>query len=209
MIKRIIDIEEPSYLNIKHGQLLIEQNKKSVAQIPVEDIGILILQHPAIVVTQAVVVACQKNNTVLLFCDSRRLPCTLTLPITDANSLHSKVLKEQLSVTQPRKKQIWKQIVKQKITQQAETLRQFGKEFQSVKLIVKRVSSGDKENCEAVAAQKYWPLLFGEDFRRNPNMEGVNTLLNYGYAIIRAIELSLAAASILLLGCTIITNIIA
>lgn len=186
MIKRIVDIGEPAYLRLNQGQLIIEKDKKIVGQIPIEDIGILILQHPAAVVTQAVIIACQENNTALVFCDSRRLPCAVTLPITSANSLHSKILKEQLAVPLPRQKQIWKQIVKQKIVQQAKTLKQFGKDAHGLELLSTKVKSGDKENCESQAAQKYWRLLFGSDFRRNTSLDGVNALLNYGYAIIRA-----------------------
>ncbi|NOX34728.1 MAG: type II CRISPR-associated endonuclease Cas1 [Deltaproteobacteria bacterium] len=186
MIKRTIDIENPSYLRIKFNQLIIEQKKQIVAQIPVEDIGILILQHPAITMTQAVVISCQENNTVLVFCDSRRLPISVSLPITSANSLHSTILQKQLTVTPVRKKQIWKQVVQQKIIQQSETLKRFGKEHEKVALIARRVQSGDKSNCESQAAQRYWRLLFGDSFRRDTTLEGVNVLLNYGYAIVRA-----------------------
>ena len=186
MIKRIIDIAEPACLRIKHKQLCIEKDNKSVGQIPVEDIGILILQHPAVIITQAVIVACQENNTTIVFCDSRRIPCSITFPANNANSLHSKILQNQLSVTSPRKKQIWKQIIQQKIYNQAVTLEQFRKDFNSLKNLVHKVKSGDKDNCESQAAQKYWKLLFGNDFRRDRSQEGINSLLNYGYAIIRA-----------------------
>ncbi len=185
MIKRIIDIGEPAYLHLAYGQLLIEKRKKIVGRIPIEDIGILILQHPAIVVTQSVVVACQTNNTVLVFCDSQHLPSAITLPVNNSNSIHSKIIQEQLSVGLSRKKQLWKQIVMQKIIQQAETLKQFQKKYQGVKQLSLRVKSGDKDNCESQAAQKYWKLLFGQDFRRGSRKEGVNILLNYGYAIMR------------------------
>lgn len=186
MIKKIVDISKPSYLRMKLDQLIIEQNKVVAGKIPVEDIGILILEHPAIVVTQSVVVACQKNNIALVFCDTHHLPCAIVLSITNANSLHSKVLQKQIDVTQVRRKQIWQQVVKQKILQQSHTLSLFNKEHKDIKRLAAKVKSGDKEKHESQAAQKYWRLLFGDKFRRNPDLEGINALLNYGYAIVRA-----------------------
>ena len=186
MIKRIIDIENPAYLRIKLDQLIIEQNNRIEGRIPLEDVGILILQHPAIVVSQAVVVSCQENNIALVFCDKRRLPSAIVLPIFNGNILHSKILETQFAVTQVRKKQIWKQVVRQKITRQSETLELFGKENSKLQQLAKRVQSGDKGNCESQAARRYWRLLFGENFRRDRELEGVNSLLNYGYAIVRA-----------------------
>ena len=67
MIKRIIDIGEQAYLRLKNRQMIVERSGETVDSVPVEDIGVLILQHPAIVITQALVIACQKNNAVLVF----------------------------------------------------------------------------------------------------------------------------------------------
>jgi CRISP-associated protein Cas1 len=186
MIKRTIDISEPAYLHLKHQQLLIDKKGETVAQIPIEDIGTLILQRPAIVITQAAIITCQKHNVALVFCDERYLPYSLLLPISDGNNLHAKILKQQIALTLPTKKRLWGQIVTQKILNQAETLKNLDKTYLPLERLAGKVKSGDPENLEAQAAQKYWRLLFGEQFRRDTELDGINSLLNYGYAIIRA-----------------------
>jgi CRISP-associated protein Cas1 len=186
MIKRVIDISEAAYLHLKHQHLLIDKQNETVGQITIEDLGILILQHPAIVLTQQVIIACQKNNVVIIFCDEKHLPYSVILPIAEANTLHNKILKQQVNITEPTRKRLWQQIVKHKIKQQAVTLTLSGKESTRLNYLGKRVKTGDSGNYEAIAAQVYWKLLFGNKFRRDTDLDGVNSLLNYGYSIIRA-----------------------
>lgn len=183
----MIDISESAYLHVKHQQLLIDKEKVTVGQVPIEDLGVLILQHPAIIITQQTIIACQKNNVVIVFCDNRRLPYSVILPIGEGHTLHNKILKQQLSITTPVKKQLWRQIVTQKIQQQAVTLRLLGKDAIRLDYLSKHVKAGDTGNAEAVAAQYYWKTLFGKAFKRDVELEGVNSLLNYGYSIIRAV----------------------
>lgn len=186
MIKRIIDISEPAYLHLKNQQLLIDKNGETVGSVPIEDLGVVILENPQIVITQMVIIACQKNNVALVFCDNRHLPYSLLLPVSDANTLHNKILRQQIEMTLPTKKRLWQQIVIQKIQQQSKTLERAGKNIQQLHKLAKKVKSGDPENIEAQAAKRYWNLLFGDDFRRNIDEPGINSLLNYGYSIVRA-----------------------
>lgn len=186
MIKRVIDISEPAYLYIKQNQLCVDRDKETIARISVEDLGILILDHPAIVITQAVIRACQQNGAAVLFCDERHLPISVTLPLWEGHSLHTKVLREQLSMTIPIRKRLWQQVVREKIAEQIVTLAKTGCSVEGLKRLLKKVKSGDSDNCEAQAARQYWPLLMGKSFRRNPDESGVNSLLNYGYSIMRA-----------------------
>lgn len=187
MIKRIIDISEEAYLHLKNKQLLIDKQGKNVAKIAIEDLGVLILQSPAIVLTQQVIIACQKSKVVIVFCDEKHLPYSVILPIAESHTLHNKILKQQIAIGEPLRKRLWQQIVQQKITEQAHTLDLLGKNSTKVKRLVAKVKAGDVDNCEAVAAQYYWTLLFGRDFKRDVDMGGINSLLNYGYAIIRAV----------------------
>ncbi len=186
MIKRIIDISEPAYLHLKNKQLFIDKDKVTVGKIPIEDIGIIILENSQITLTQASIIACQKNNTAIVFCDERHLPYSLLLPISDGNALHNKVLRSQIEMSKPCKKQLWKQIVHNKIIQQSLTLQKARKNTTQLNRLAKKIKSGDPENIEAQAAKKYWHLLFGDKFRRNINETGINSLLNYGYSIVRA-----------------------
>jgi CRISPR-associated protein Cas1 len=186
MIKRIIDISEPAYLHVNHQQLMIDRKGETLASVPIEDLGVIILQNPAIVITQAVIIACQKNNVVLVFCDERHLPYSVLLPISEGNNLHSKVLQQQLNLKLPAKKRLWQQVVKQKIIEQAKTLKRLNKTYKPLERLAETVKAGDLENLEAQAAQTYWQLLFGREFRRDAQLDGINSVLNYGYAIMRA-----------------------
>lgn len=186
VIKRILDFSEQAYIHLKHNQLLIDRNNETIGCIPVEDIGMLILQHPAIVITQAVIIACQNNNVGIIFCDDKHLPYSLILPISEGNNLHNKILGTQIEIKLATKKRLWQQIVKEKIIQQSITLKLLNKNTVQIDQLLRKVKSGDKENTEAQAAQKYWRLLLGNNFRRDQNAGGINALLNYGYSIIRA-----------------------
>lgn len=186
MIKRIIDVSEKSYLHTRQSQLIIERKGEEVGSVPVEDLGILILEHPAIIISQKAVIACQQQGAAVVFCDDRRLPYSITLPVADGHSLHSKVIKAQIAATQPTKKRLWKQVIQHKIRYQQQTLQTFNKASKSLERLAETVKSGDSENHEAQAAQRYWRLLMGDDFRRDRDAGGINALLNYGYAVIRA-----------------------
>lgn len=186
MIKRIIDVSERAYLHIKDRQLLVDKEHMTVSTIAVEDLGILILQHPAITITQSAITLCQQNNIAILFCDERHLPISITLPLWSGHSLHTKVLREQIATKVPRRKRLWQQIVRAKISEQANTLNRVGLESQRLARLHDKVRSGDPENIEAQAAQVYWKALMGKSFRRDSAAEGVNSILNYGYSIMRA-----------------------
>lgn len=195
MIKRIVDVSEPSYLHLAHKQLIIEQKGEAVGQIPIEDLGVLILQNPAIVATQAALLACQQNNVAVVLCDQRHLPYSVLLPLTEANSLHSKIIRQQIAVNLPTRKRLWQQIVRQKIAAQAIVLKRLNKNAVALERLAAQVKSGDGDNLEAQAAQKYWRLLFGDQFRRDSEAAGINSLLNYGYAIMRALVARAIVAS--------------
>lgn len=186
MIKRIIDISDAAYVRLKHQQLVIEKQSEIVGQVPIEDLGVLILQHPAIVLTQQLIVACQKNKVVIVFCDEKHLPYSLILPIGEGHTLHNKILKQQMAISEPTRKRLWQKIVQHKIKEQEQTLVMLNKESTRLSFLSTQVKTGDSGNCEAIAAQAYWKLLFGKAFKRDADLDGVNSLLNYGYAIIRA-----------------------
>ena len=185
MIKRIVEVSRPSYLFIKNSQLCVQQNKEIVGRVPLEDLGVLLLAHPAISLSQAVLYLATNNNTVIILCDNRYLPVSLMLPLS-GHSLHAKILNQQINSSVPRQKSAWAQIIQAKITAQAENLRRVQQDNSYLNKLAQQVKSGDPENKEAQAAQHYWRKYFGDAFRRNPDLEDRNILLNYGYAILRA-----------------------
>ena len=187
MIKRIVNISKASFISLKSKQLVVKQEGDCVSQIIIEDLGVLILENNQTTITQGAIIACQKNNVAIILCDERHLPYSLIQPLTEANNLHSKTLKIQMSASNSTKNRIWKSIVRQKIIEQNTTLNIFGSHSNHLQRLASEVKSGDNENKEAQAAKLYWKILMGDDFRRDFNLNGVNSILNYGYAVIRAV----------------------
>lgn len=165
--------------------MVVEQEKTEVERVPIEDIGVLILSNPAITISSSLISSCQENNCIIVFCDSKHLPVSVLLPLS-GNSTHSKILNMQTSVKKPVKKRLWQKIIVAKIEAQTKALLSCGKDASAIKLMKLRVKSGDPDNVEAQASRVYWPLLFGKEFRRDQKAEGINSLLNYGYALLRA-----------------------
>jgi CRISPR-associated protein Cas1 len=185
MIKRIIEISNPAYVSCKDSQMVIERTGLETASIPIEDVGILILDHPQITFTQVLMSWCAENNTAVLICDKRHLPAGLVLPF-EGNNIHSKTIAMQIKISEPVRKRLWQAIVRAKIRAQAKALGKATGEPGPLPRLAERVRSGDPDNKEAQASRIYWQRLFGKDFRRDPDGRGANILLNYGYAVVRA-----------------------
>ncbi len=185
MIKRIIEVINPAYLHLKDRQMVVKKHEEDDSSIPIEDMGILILANPAISISQELIAECQKNNCIIVFCDKQHLPVSALLPLS-GNSIHSKILNIQTEVKKPLKKRLWQKIIIAKTEAQIKTLLLFDKKPASLFSLKKRVKSGDTENIEAQAAKLYWSILFGKGFGRNYKENGINSLLNYGYSLVRA-----------------------
>lgn len=204
MIKRTLYFGNPTYLSTKLDQLVVrlpvvEKNpelpegfkKEAQATIPIEDIGIVILDHQQIVISQALIAKLLENNVAFITCNNTHHPTGLLLNL-DGNSLQSQRFQAQIEASEPLKKQLWQQTIKAKIKNQAIALSVAGKEIQNMLHWADEVKSGDNENHEGRAAAWYWKNIFkdvlpGEDdFIRDPVGDAPNNLLNYAYAIIRA-----------------------
>lgn len=197
MIKRTVEISSgPVHLSIKHKQMLLKK-KGDIHSIPVEDLGLLVLSHPAISYTHQLLYELLEQNVAVLFCNRQHMPEGLLLPFED-NQLYQARLQAQTEAKKPLKKRLWQQVVRAKISAQVIVLEEkHGKHF-GLKPLIKKVHSGDPKNVEARAARTYWKSLFqNESFRRNTDGKDLNALLNYGYAIIRAaVARSLTAAGL-------------
>lgn len=185
MIKRIVEIGSPARLSLTNQQLVIERQGQDTATVPVEDLGLLILDHQGIVHTQAVMSACWKRNVHVLLCDDKHLPGAVLLPL-DSHSLQSRTMAQQVKISEPARKRLWQAIIRAKINGQARTLQSAKGSAGPLPMLTGKVRSGDPSNVEAQAARFYWQQLFGENFRRGNDQEHLNGLLNYGYAIVRA-----------------------
>ena len=185
-VKRVVDVSSDARLSLTRGQMVIRRPDEADALVPVEDIGVLILDNPALTCSQRLLSACAENGAAVLFCDSRHLPAAMLVPFA-GHSLHTRILAEQVAASVPAKKRIWREIVREKIRRQAKVYGQAtGRNPQELARLADKVRSGDPDNVESHAARLYWPALFGRQFRRNADAAGVNSLLNYGYAVLRA-----------------------
>jgi len=189
MIKRTLYFGNPAYLKTKDEQLVIEMHDTGEAKTtPIEDIGIVILDHQQITITQAVLAKLLANNTAIIICDNTHHPVGLQLSL-DGHTLQSQKFKAQIEASVPLKKQLWQQTVAVKITNQAALLQQERIENKYLTNLSANVKSGDSANCEARAAVYYWKNIFPDflQFRRERYGPPPNNLLNYGYAILRAV----------------------
>ena len=185
MIRRTVEVSTPSYLHVEHAQLVIEREGERAGQVPLEDLGVLVVDHPGAVLSQGLLAACAENDATAVFCDDKHLPSAVLLPLA-GHSVQAETIRAQTAMSLPLRKRLWQQIVQAKITAQAEVLREQTGAAAPLGAMAAKVRSGDPDNVEAQAARAYWQRLFGPDFRRNRSAEGVNALLNYGYAVLRA-----------------------
>lgn len=201
MIKRTLYFGNPAYLSRKNEQLVVrlpevEKNnslpelfkKEAQATIPIEDIGVVILDEQRLIITQSLIDGLIENNVALITCDKTHHPTGLMLNLA-GNTLQSAKFKAQLDAGQPLVKQLWQQTVKAKIKNQALLLKRFGREAENLMKWSSDVKSGDPDNLEARAAAYYWKNILPEisGFKREREGIAPNSLLNYGYAILRAI----------------------
>ena len=202
MIKRTLCFSNPAYLSLRNSQLVVslpevEKNNslpesfKSAEKItiPIEDIGVIVLDHKQITITQGVLESLLENNCAVITCDSNHLPVGLLLPLC-GNTTQNERFRNQLESSLPLQKQLWQQTVQAKIRNQAILLKKKrGAENKNMLAWANDVKSGDADNLEARAAVYYWRNLFPDipEFTRDRNGIPPNNILNYGYAILRAI----------------------
>ena len=191
MIKKTLYFGHPAYLKKEQIQLRVDypaNEGKPAKTVPIEDVGILILDHPRLTITQSLLQSLIENNAAVLSCDNRHLPAGLFMPMS-VNHIYTEKLRYQLDSSEPLRKNLWQQTVKAKIDNQARVLQNFGQKAEKMSYWFSKVRSGDPDNYEARAAAHYWAHLMEEDaaFRRHRYGEPPNNLLNYGYAVLRAV----------------------
>ena len=213
MIKKTLCFSNPAYLSLRDAQLVIklpelekaanlteEFKKTNELTRPIEDIGVVVLDHKQITVTQGALEALLENNCAVITCDSSHMPVGLLLPLV-GNTTQNERFRDQLAASLPLRKQLWQQTIQYKIRNQAALLAQCSDaETNCMQAWANDVRSGDPDNLEARAAVYYWKSLFCHipDFIRNREGVAPNNLLNYGYAILRAVVARSLVASGLL-----------
>ena len=213
MIKKTLCFSNPAYLSLRDAQLVIKLPEvekaenlsadfKKSAEVtrPIEDIGVVVLDNKQITITQGALEAMLENNCAVITCDSNHMPVGLLLPLV-GNTTQNERFREQLDASLPLRKQLWQQTMQQKIRNQAAVLNLcVNAETKCMLAWANDVRSGDPDNYEARAAVYYWKNLFGHipGFIREREGVAPNNLLNYGYAILRAVVARSLVASGLL-----------
>ena len=186
MIKQTLFFSTPASLSLKNGQMVISRrDRESVVCRPIEDIGYIVLENQQINITLPLLNELVCNNVAVVLCNRKQMPSAM-LQCLEGNTTQAESFKMQLAASDSTKRQAWKQITEAKIRNQAAVLRRLGKRDSLLKPYYKNVKVGDADNREGIAAKVYWSELLGETFRREREGDFPNSLLNYGYAILRA-----------------------
>lgn len=208
MIKKTLYFDNPAYLSLKNWQMVIHLpkekegvlpniNDEHVVTKPIEDIGVVVLDNQQITITHGLMGALLENNVALISCDSHGMPTGLMLPM-NGNETQSERYASQIKASIPLKKQLWQQTIQSKIANQIAVLEKYVRcQTKLMRVWQANVRSGDVENVEARAASYYWKRLFAdfEHFSRDRYGMPPNNLLNYGYAILRAVVARAIVAS--------------
>lgn len=185
MIKRTLYFSNPAYLSLQHEQLVVRRSGMDDQTVPVEDIGWILLDHPQITITHALIRLLQSYQVAVISCDERHMPMGMMLPI-EGHTLQSRRYRAQIEASLPLRKNLWKQTVQAKITNQSAVLGKLDLPNERLMRAVSRVLSGDETHVEGHAAAYYWRTLLGQDFIRDRYGDPPNALFNFGYAILRS-----------------------
>ena len=199
MIKKTLYFGNPAYLSLRNGQLVIRLpevekaelpdiiKQETIRTVPIEDIGVVVLDNKQITITQGALAELVANSAAVITCDSKCMPTGMLLPLS-GNTLYQERFRNQIEAAIPLRKQLWQQTVKAKIENQAYCLQKnTSKSFVPLHVLARKVRSDDADNHEAQAAAYYWKNLFSDGFTRDKDGIPPNNLLNYGYAILRAV----------------------
>jgi CRISPR-associated protein Cas1 len=162
------------------------ETKEAKGKVPVEDLGLLMLDHFQITISHQLIQKMMANNVVIISCDAHHLPHGIMLPLF-GHTQHSDRVKDQLEASEPLKKQLWKQTVECKIQNQKEVLIKLGNYYEPMIGYQNNVKSGDITNMEGIAAQHYWKYLISLEFLRQRFGDSPNQFFNFGYSVLRSI----------------------
>lgn len=186
MFGRLVEIaEDGRYLHADRGFLVVEHKGQKIGQVPLDDIAAVIANAYGLIYSNQLLVALAEREVPFVLCANNHKPVGMIWPIVGHHRQAAR-MDAQLTATKPMQKRLWQQLVRAKIMWQAHVLQAVGQPNAPLVALVSSVSSGDKGNVEAQAARRYWQLLMGKGFIRDSDGEGVNSMLNYGYAVLRA-----------------------
>lgn len=186
MIGQVVEIATNGrHIALHRGFLVISENGEEVGRVPIDQVAALVSNAHGLTFSNNVLVECARQGVPVVLCGPSHKPEAIVWPV-DGHHQQSGRMADQIAAALPLKKRLWAQVVRAKILAQGATLAAAGARHGGFHLLSRKVRSGDPDNVEAEAARRYWPLLFGTEFRRDRDLPGVNALLNYGYAVLRA-----------------------
>jgi len=188
MTDRVLEFAEgPALLSVRDRQLVIRREENLDVTTPLDELGVLVITHPRVQVTQAVIAEMANAGGMVVVCDNKYQPAAMMLPM-QAHFVQTERYAIQAQLPQPVRKRLWQQIVQAKLRAQGRLLKKLHGADGGISAMAARVGSGDPENLEAQAARRYWPLIFGDPkFRRGSEGPDQNNHLNYGYMVLRAV----------------------
>lgn len=185
MSLRVVSVAAPAVLR-RYGEcLVVEKPEGAGGRVPLDDTAVIVLDGADITLTHDLLAACASRNVVIVTGDERHLPNGILLPIA-GHSTHTEVLRQQIEASLPTKKRVWRTIVRHKILAQADLVASLGKDDAKLRKLAAGVRSGDPDNVEGTAAALAFEQVFGWAFLRDRDEPGLNAMLNYGYAVVRA-----------------------
>lgn len=194
-MERVVDISTDGlHLATHRGFLTVSASGEERGRVALDDVGALIVHAHGTTWSNSVMVRLSERAVPVVICGSNHAPVACVWPL-DGHHMQGARMRVQLAAGRPLAKQLWRQIVMAKIRMQGEALAFAGKEGGGFTLLARKVRSGDPENIEAQAARRYWKALFGKEFARDRQADGVNSLLNYGYTVLRAVASRAICAS--------------
>ena len=183
MIGRVIEVAgEDQHLDRSHGFMTVAKDDAEQARIPLDDIGVLLCNARGLTYSHSLLTALVERGVAVVLCGPKYLPVAWLWPL-EGHHVQALRMSQQLEASQPLCKRLWQTVVRAKIAQQRHALTLLGVPAAGFAAMARRVKSGDPENVEAQAARRYWPLLFGNDFRRKRFGPMPNPFLNYGYTV--------------------------
>lgn len=186
MIGRIVEVSgERRYLSVDRGFMVVSDRDEVIGRIALDDVAALVCTARSTTYSNNLLLALSGRGCPVVLCGTNFMPAAIVWP-TDSHHRQSGRLDGQIAMSKPARGRLWKQIVRDKVRMQALALVKCGRPSAPLKAMVRKVRSADRGNVEGQAARAYWKLLFGGDFRRDPEGDGINGLLNYGYAILRS-----------------------
>lgn len=186
MVGRVVEIAtDGRHLSISRGFLVVAEHGQEVGRVPMDDVAAVVANAHGLTYTNNALIELSSRGVPVVLCGPNHMPSAIVWPV-DAHHVQTGRMNDQIAASLPLKKRLWAQLVRAKILAQGATLAAVGVPSGGFYLLSRKVRAGDPDNVEAEAARRYWPLLFGKNFHRDTDGDGINGMLNYGYAVLRA-----------------------